>query len=49
MSFHNCVWHILEIADLGDLLEVVVFGFHTHAPHSNQRPGPTHFIGIVHV
>ena len=48
MSFRNCVWHILEIADLGDSLEVGVFAFHTHAPRSDQGPGPMHFIGIIH-
>ena len=49
MSFRNCVWHILEIADLGDSLEVGFFAFHMHAPRSDQGPGPVHFIGIIHV
>ena len=49
MSFRNCVRHILETADLGDLLEVGVFALHTHVPCIDQGPGPIDFNRIIHV
>jgi len=49
MSFRNCVRHILEIADLGDLLEVGVFALRMHAPRIDQGPGPIDCNRIIHV